>query len=83
LVCGNFGKARENGVACDGAWHGKCYKQSEHDPFLVLQSCDLEESLLGPEELEEDDPNRFKCARDGDHLMCPFQCIVCHFYNIQ
>jgi hypothetical protein len=49
----------------------------------VLQACDLEESLLGPDELEEDDPNRFKAARDGDHLMCPFQCDDCHFLNIQ
>jgi hypothetical protein len=49
----------------------------------VLQACDLEESLLGPEELEEEDPNRFRTARDGDHLMCPFQCDDCHFYNIQ
>jgi hypothetical protein len=38
---------------------------------------------MGPEELEEDDPDRFKCARNGDHLMCPFQCDSCHFYNIQ
>ena len=83
MVCGNFGKARTNGVACDGAWHGTCYKQSTKDPFPVLQSCDLEESLLGPEEMEEDDPSRFKCARDGDHLMCPFQCDSCHFFNIQ
>jgi hypothetical protein len=48
-----------------------------------LQACDLEESLLGPEELEEDDPDRFRCTQDGNHLMCPFQCDQCHFYNIQ
>jgi hypothetical protein len=33
--------------------------------------------------LEDDDPMHFKCARDGDHLMCPFQCDHCHFYNLQ
>jgi hypothetical protein len=68
---------------CRGAWHGLCYKQDPRDRFPVLQACDLEESLLGPDELEEDDPNRFKAARDGDHLMCPFQCNDCHFLNIQ
>ena len=83
VVCGNFGKARESGVTCNGAWHGTCYKQSERDSFPVLQSCYLEESLLGPEAMEEDDPNQFKCAWDGGHLMCPFQCDACHFYNIQ
>jgi hypothetical protein len=31
----------------------------------------------------EADVNRFKCARDGDNLMVPFQCDVCHFRNIQ
>jgi hypothetical protein len=32
--------------------------------------------------LEEDDPRRFKEARDGDYLMTPFQCPECHFLNI-
>ena len=49
----------------------------------MLQLADLEESLLGNEEMEADDPDRFKCARDGDHMMCPFQCDGCHFFNIQ
>jgi hypothetical protein len=49
----------------------------------VLQTTDLDESILGAELMEEDDPDRFKCGRDGDHLMCPFQCDTCHFYNIQ
>jgi len=49
----------------------------------VLQAADLDESFLGPESLEEEDRDRFKCARDGDHMMCPFQCDECHFYNIQ
>lgn len=68
---------------CDQAWHGSCYRQSEKDPFPVLQVTDLDECLLGSDALEEEDPDRFKCARDGDHLMCPFQCDKCHFYNIQ
>lgn len=83
LVCGNFGRVRENGVRCEGAWHGSCYRQHESDPFPVLQVADLDESLLGTSELEDDDPDRFKCARDGDHMMCPFQCDMCHFYNLQ
>jgi hypothetical protein len=74
---------RKNGIVCDGAWHGVCYKQQAKDHFPVLQSTDLDECLLGPDALEIDDPDRFKCARDGDHLMCPFQCDHCHFYNIQ
>jgi hypothetical protein len=29
------------------------------------------------------DEKRFKVGRNGDHLMCPFQCDLCHFRNIQ
>jgi hypothetical protein len=70
-------------VICEGAWHGPCYCQFDNDPFPVLQATDLDESFLGEEGLEEDDPNWFKCGRDGYHLMCPFQCDLCHFRNIQ
>ena len=31
----------------------------------------------------DEDPKRFKEGRDGDHLMVPFQCDICHFVNIQ
>jgi hypothetical protein len=83
LVCKNFGKQCENRVICEGAWHGSCYRQVDSNPFPVLQTTDLDESFLGAEVLEDDDPNRFKCGREGDHLMCPFQCDLCHFHNIQ
>jgi hypothetical protein len=33
--------------------------------------------------LEEDDPKRFQEGREGDHLMCPFQCKECQFINIK
>jgi hypothetical protein len=29
------------------------------------------------------DEKRFKVGRNGDNLMCPFQCDLCHFRNIQ
>ena len=33
--------------------------------------------------LGEEDKARFKCERDGDHLMVPFQCDLCHFRNLK
>jgi hypothetical protein len=27
--------------------------------------------------------DRFRVGRHGDHLLCPFQCNLCHFQNIQ
>jgi hypothetical protein len=32
--------------------------------------------------VEEDEDERFKVARAGDHLMISFQCELCHFRNI-
>jgi hypothetical protein len=31
---------------------------------------------------KEGDKDRFIVGRDGDHLMCPFQCDECHFLNM-
>jgi hypothetical protein len=39
------------------------------------------EDLVSDDKMEEEDPTRFKEARDGDHLMTPFQCDLCHFEN--
>ena len=41
----------------------------------------LDEAGIGIE--KEEDKNRFMVGRDGDHLMNPFQCELCHFRNIQ
>ena len=45
---------------------------------------DLDDALVDDEvDDEQVDVDRFKVARDGDHLVTPFQCDACHFYNIQ
>ena len=31
----------------------------------------------------DDDPKRFQVARDGDHMMVPFQYDMCQFMNVQ
>jgi hypothetical protein len=67
--------------ACNGAWHGACYKQSERDNFPVFNQETEAEDLVLDDKMEDEDPKRFKEARDGDHLMTPFQCDLCHFEN--
>jgi hypothetical protein len=57
--------------------------QDKLDDFPVLGQQDLDESLIDESFLEDDDPKRFQEGRDGDHLMCPFQCEECHFINIK
>ena len=41
--------------------------------------------MIDPNGLDEfeDDALRFQEAREGDHLMCPFQCDDCMFYNMK
>jgi hypothetical protein len=31
----------------------------------------------------DEDDDRFEVARPGDHFLCPFQCDLCLFRNIQ
>ena len=69
---------------CKGAWCGKCYTQAEKDSFPVLAPRDLETALMDDAQMEEDDdPLRFKEGREGDHLLCGFQCDWCQFLNMQ
>ncbi|KAI2492586.1 hypothetical protein MHU86_21970 [Fragilaria crotonensis] len=51
------------------------------DNFPVFNQETEAEDLVSDDKMEEEDPNRFKEARDGDHLMTPFQCDGCHFEN--
>lgn len=83
VVCANYGHKRPLSGLCKGAWHARCYRQTERDRFPVLRASDLDDAMLTAEDLKEDDPDRFKLARESDHLMCPFQCDRCHFVNIQ
>ena len=34
-------------------------------------------------QMVDDDPERFQVARDGDHMMVPFQCDTCQFMNVR
>jgi hypothetical protein len=72
---------RGAGVECVEAWHAQCYQQHLKDDFPVLVATDLEEALVNDEAMEDEASMRFREARDGDHLMCPFQCDDCQFWN--
>ena len=67
---------------CRGAWCAQCHKQHDEDNFPVLMVSDLND-LIAEEELEVEEKERFKVARDGDHLMTPFQCDHCQFVNLR
>ena len=82
VICGNFGHEQIQGYRCSGVYHAKCYRQHDDNRFPVLGDDNADNSLMGVNDLEPDDPQRFKETRDGDHMMLPFQCDMCHFINI-
>ena len=84
IVCANIGHPRLSSRVCSGAWHAECYSQLSTDQFPVLTPADLADAIVDSQDMAEDqEAFRFKFAREGDHLMCPFQCDECHFVNIK
>jgi hypothetical protein len=60
------------------AWHGSCYRKRLDDNYPIV--------FLPGYDMEIDDPgekDKYVKARNGDHLICPFQCDLCHFRNVQ
>ena len=79
LFCANFGHERGTRGPCTSAWHGKCYESHQYDRFHINKPED-ESGFL---QVDKQDELRFKQARDGDHLMCSFQCDTCIFYMMK
>jgi hypothetical protein len=78
IFCANFYTARGTFAPCKSAWCGEHFVPLGNKPFPVRQLLDED-----GEDLEAQlDSKRFRQGRDGDHLMTPFQCELCHFRNI-
>jgi hypothetical protein len=77
LFCSNFGASRGPGFSvCHRAWCGGCYTPHPMDNFHIFVPKDESgfEWRKNP-----GDKARYKVARNGDHLVTPFQCHFCHF----
>ena len=83
IICANFGCRDNLGSLCKSAFHSHCFQQGENDEYPVISLRDLNNSLVDDSTMFDEDPLRFKEVRDGDYLMTPFQCDICHFVNIQ
>ena len=59
-------------------WCGRCYCAAEEESFLLTKPQEDE----GFDLTQSEDRLRHLCARDGDHLLVPFQCDLCHFRNL-
>jgi hypothetical protein len=79
LFCANFAHSRLHWKPCGSVWHGPCYVPHDLDNFLHQVVTDDDGfDWRPPEQL-----TRHKEARNGDHLITPFQCDLCCFRNLQ
>jgi hypothetical protein len=79
LFCANFAHARECWTPCCQVWCGVCYCNHPLDRFPRFLPVDEGGFDWRPVE----DTLRHTHARDGDHLITPFQCDTCVFRNLQ
>lgn len=82
IICGNFGWHNVGRCTCDGVCHAQCYQKGKNNKFPVLLLVDLDASLIDKSVFEEEDPLGFKETRYDNHMLVPFQCDLCHFFNI-
>ena len=84
LFCSNFWLGREGFRPCRNVWCGKCYRESESDPFPRLD--DNEEANVSDLDLDTTESNQqHRCGRNRDHLMgvpFEFECDLCSFRNV-
>jgi len=78
LFCSNFASSRGCWTACNSVWCGECYTPPTEITFYHYQPTDETGFCWLPDK----DEQRHKCARDGDHLLTPFQCDLCVFRTL-
>lgn len=79
IFCANFGQPGKGRPECHGAWCAPCYREDPLIPFSVFRAKGADGEDL---EIRGEDQDRYRTARPGDILMCPFECDSCHFYKL-
>lgn len=79
LFCANFGHPRGDVFVGWSIWCEMCYPPLVGDRFHVNKPADEP----GFEQLEAKDTNQLLEARDGDHLVCSFQCDTCLIFLLE
>jgi hypothetical protein len=82
VFCSNFLLGQEGFRPCRNVWCGTCYREAGSNPFPQLDKT--KETSGSDLDLElPETHNRYRCGRNGDHLMgVPFECNLCSFRNI-
>jgi hypothetical protein len=83
LFCSNFLLGRATFPPCRNVWCGECYREASGDCFLRLDDNGEGSDATDLEIEVSPTLNRYRCGRDGDHLMgVPFECDLCSFRNV-
>jgi hypothetical protein len=78
VFCANYSSSRGTWNPCKRVWCGPCYIPLDNKEFPVARAVDED----GMEMEDPRDEFRFMQARNGDNLITPFQCDLCHFRNL-
>lgn len=78
LFCASFASSRECWTPCRAVWCGACYTPHPRDNFYHFFPTDE----AGFDWRPALDQRPYAQARDGDHLLVPFQCDLCIFCNL-
>lgn len=88
IFCANFAWSVDGFPKCHGMWCGSCYASSNVVEFCCQTSNRADQELTVNGERsnlwghKKPDPLQFHTARDGDHLLTPFQCDLCVFRRV-
>jgi hypothetical protein len=80
ICCANFSSPRGSWNQCRGAWCADHCAPTTWDKHPLKESLE-ENGMVVIHCLR--DKNNFLRARNGDCLMVPFQCCLCHFRNMK
>ena len=79
LFCGNFGHSRGSCTPCQRVWCGRCYIADSSVQFHIQKA----ENDEGVEWKRKSRSERFIVGINGAHLIQPFQCDFCWFFNLK
>jgi hypothetical protein len=83
LFCSTFLLGRGISPPCRNVWCRECYREASNNWFLRLNNTRESENTTDLEIESPSAASRYRCTRDGDHLMgVPFECDLCSFRNV-
>ena len=89
IFCGKFWWSVNNSPPCKNAWCEDCYTSPKHPNFPIMNQMLREKLMEESDRLVSSwdpllqDESEYLTARNGDHLMAPFECDFCIFSKLK